>query len=56
MEQHLNEDDNMRVEIEELQFMLGPEDSKVDLKQILRYAKRKKGGRIFEHFQLEGSE
>ena len=48
MEQYLNENDNIRVEIEELEFLLGPEDSEVDLRQILRYARRKKGGRIFE--------
>ena len=50
MEQYLNENDNMRVEIEELEFLLGPEDSEVDLRQILRYARRKKGGQIFEIF------
>ena len=50
MEQYLNENDNMRVEIEELEFLLGPEDSEVDLRQILRNARRKKGGRIFEIF------
>ena len=41
MEQYLNEYDNMKVEIEELEFLLGPEDSEVDLKQILWYARRK---------------
>ena len=47
MEQYLNQSDSMRVEIEELESLLGPEDSEVDLRQILRYARRNKGGRIF---------
>ena len=42
MEQYLNENDNMRVEIEELEFLLCPEDSEVDLRQILRYARRRR--------------
>ena len=52
MEQHLN--GNMRVEIEELEFLFGPENSEVELRQILRYARRKQGGRIFEHFSSKG--
>ena len=52
MEQYLN--DNMRVEIEELEFLLGPEDSGVDLRQILRYVRRKKDGRVFEIFSSKG--
>ena len=48
MEQYLNENDNMRVEIGELEFLLGPEDSEVDLRQTLStrggkgYARRKR--------------
>ena len=38
----------MRVEIEELELLLDPEDSEFDLRQILRYARRKKGRRIFD--------
>ena len=52
MAHYLNENDNMRVEIEELEFLLGPEDSE----EILRYARRTKGGRIFEIFGSNGSE
>ena len=48
MEQYLNESDNMKVEIEELELLLGPEDSEVDLRSILMNAKRKKDRRIFE--------
>ena len=47
MEQYLNKGDSIKVEIEELQSLLGAEDLEVNLKQILRYASRK-GGRIFE--------
>ena len=50
MEQYLNKNDNMKVEIEELEFLLGPEDPEVHLRHILRYARKKKGGRIFEVF------
>ena len=51
--QYLNDNDSMRVEIEELDSLLGPEDSEVDLRQLLRYARRKKGGRIFESFSTK---
>ena len=44
MEQYLNENDNMKVEIEELELLLGPED----------YARRKKVRRIFEVFSSKG--
>ena len=54
MEQWLNGNDNMRVEIEELEFLLGPEDSEVDLKHILRSARRNKCGRIYEIFSSKG--
>ena len=43
MEQYLNKSARMRVEIEELESLLEPEDSELDLRQILRYARRKKG-------------
>ena len=48
MEQYLNENDNMKVENEELELLFGPEDSEVDFRQILRYA------RIFEIFGSKG--
>ena len=54
MEQYLNENDNMRNEVEELEFLLIPEDSEVDLTQLLRYVRRKNGGRIFEIFSSKG--
>ena len=49
MEQYLNESDCMKLEIEELELLLGPEDSEVNLRYILRNASRR-GGRIFEIF------
>ena len=49
MEQYMNKSDSIKVEIEELESLLGPEDLEVNLRQILRYASRK-GGRIFEIF------
>ena len=36
MEQYLNKSDSIKVEVEELQFLRGPEDLEVILKQILR--------------------
>ena len=49
MEQYLNEHDNMKVEIDELELMMGPEDAEVNLRYILRNASRR-GSRIFEIF------
>ena len=54
MEQYLNESDNMNVEIEELELLLGPEDSQFDLRHILMNASKKKGRRIFEIFSSQG--
>ena len=56
MEQYLNQSDSMRVEIEELESLLGPEDSEVDFSQILRYARTKKGWQDLRTSQLERSE
>ena len=51
--EHLNENDSMKVEVEELELLLGPEDSEVDLRRIWRCAKRNKGREIFEIFSSE---
>ena len=40
----------MKVEIEELELLLGPEDSEVGLRQVSRYARKNKGCQIFEIF------
>ena len=34
MEQYLNENDSMKVDVGELELLLGPEDSEVDLRHI----------------------
>ena len=53
MEQYLNESDCMKLENEELELLLGPADSGVNLRDILRYASRR-SGRIFEIFSSKG--
>ena len=52
MEQYLNESDCMKLEMKELELLLGPEDSEVNLRRILRNASRR-GGRLFEIFSLK---
>ena len=47
MEQYLSDNDCVKLEIEELELLLGPEDSEANLRYILRNANRR-GGRIFE--------
>ena len=49
MEQYLNDSDCVKLEIEELELLLGPEDSEVDLRHILMIVSRR-GGRICEIF------
>ena len=53
VEQNRNESDNMKVEIEELELLLGPEDSEVDLRFVVMNAKRKKGRRISRIFSVQ---
>ena len=48
-EQYLKDSDCMKLEIDEMELLLGPEDSEVNLTHILRNAGRR-GGRIFEIF------
>ena len=52
MEKYLNESDCMNLAIEELELLLGPEDSEVNLRYILTNASRR-GIRIFEIFSTE---
>ena len=54
MEQYLDRSESLKVEVEELELLLGPEDSEVDLMYILMNARRKKGRRIFEIFSSKG--
>ena len=49
MEQYPNDNDRMKLEIEELERLLGPEDSEVNLRHVLRNTSRR-DGRIFEIF------
>ena len=55
-EQYLNESDNIKVEIEVVELLLGAEDSEVNLMKIMMNARRKKGRRIFQIFGSQGSE
>ena len=50
-EQHLNKSESIKVDIEELESLLGPEDLGVNLRQILW---SRKGGRILEIFNSNG--
>ena len=43
----------MKVEVEELASLLGPEDSEVDFRRILEEARNKQGRAIFETFSSE---
>ena len=49
MEQYLNDSDCIKLEIEELELPLGPEDSELNLRHILRNVSRR-SGRIFKIF------
>ena len=53
--QYLEESKSLRVEIEELEFLLGPEDTDVDFRRILEEARDEKRFRhIFETFRTDG--
>ena len=45
MEQYLDESDSLKVEVDELELLLGPEDSEVDLRHILSMRGRKRVAR-----------
>ena len=55
MEDYLNEHDNAKVEAEELELIMSPEDSEVDLRYILTKASRRCSS-IFEIFSTSGSD
>ena len=51
MEQYLNENDSMKLEIEQLELLLGPGDSEVNVRFFLRNASRRSGMYIWNlHF------
>ena len=52
--QYLDESDSVKAEVEELESLLGPEDSEVDFGPILEEARNKQGRAIFETFSFEG--
>ena len=52
--QYLEESKKMKVEIEELESLLGPEDLDVDFRRIIEEARDKKDCAIFETFSSEG--
>ena len=54
MEQYLNESDIVNVEFEELELLLGPEDSEIDVVCIVMNARRRKGRRNFQIFVSQG--
>ena len=51
--QYLEESKSSKVEVEELESLLGPWDSDVDFRRILEEAKDKKGCAIFETFSSD---
>ena len=46
--QYLEESKSLKVEVEELESLLGPDDSDVDFRQILDEARDRRGCAIFE--------
>ena len=54
MEQYLNESDIVNVEFEELELLLGPEDSEIDMMYIVMNARRRKGRQIFQILGTQG--
>ena len=52
--QYLEEGKKMKVDIEELESLLGPEDLDADFRRIIEEARDKKGCAIFETFSSDG--
>ena len=52
--QHLEESKSLKAEIEELESLLGPEDSDVDFRRISEEARDRKDCAIFEKFCTDG--
>ena len=52
--QYLEESKRLNVEVEELESLLGPDDSDVDFRRILEEAREEKGCAIFETFSSDG--
>ena len=52
VENYLDKSDGLKFEVGELEFLVGPEDSEVDLMYVLTHAKRR-SSRIFEIFSAK---
>ena len=52
--QYLEKGDGMKVEVEESQSLLCPEDSEADFRRIFEEGRNKQGHAIFETFSSEG--
>ena len=52
--QYVEESESLKVEVEQLESLLGPDDSDVDFRRILEEARDEKGRAIFETFSSEG--
>ena len=52
--QYLEENESLKVKVEELESLLGPDDLDVDFRRILNEAKNKKGRTIFETCSSDG--
>ena len=52
--QYLEESKSLKIEVEELESLLGPDDSDVDFRRILEEARGERGCAIFETFSSEG--
>ena len=52
--QYLEESKSLKVGTEELESLLGPDDTDVDFRRILEEARDEKGCAIFETFSTDG--
>ena len=52
--QYLKESYSVKVEVEELEDLLGPEDVAVDFRRIMKEARAERGRKIFETFSSDG--
>ena len=52
--QYLKESYSVKVEFEELEDLLGPEDVAVDFRRIMKEARAERGRKIFETFSSDG--
>ena len=52
--QYLEEGKSLKVEIEELESLLGPDDTDVDFRRICEEARDEQGCAIFETFSTDG--